>query len=373
MGLVRALLEEVPDAAVLMLTGSLAAGRFSIPPQVDQLKLPSLTKVANDHFVSTRLAMDRHSITQLRASVIEAATKVFKPDLLLIDFYPLGVNRELEPTLRHIRLERPSTALVLGWRDVLDEPEQVWRDWGETSQLQAIEDFFDAVLVYGCRRVYDPVEQYQLSPTIASKITFTGYLFDDRAPVTTGSSRPGPTVVCTLGGGKDGAPVGWAFLEAMKILRRAGWTGDLVTGPLMPEDDQHELAAAAARIGVPCQDFAGDLTARIAKADAVVAMGGYNTICDVLAAATPSVVVPRTSPRKEQFLRATRLSERGLVTMLRPDDLSGGALAASLVKVSAWDRAELRQRIAANLDISGHEVAASVMAGCLADRLGVPA
>lgn len=374
MGLVGALLDEVPDAAVLMVTGSLAAGSFALAPQVDQLKLPSLTKVANDHFVSQRLGMDRHSITSLRAGVIEAAVGTFQPDLLLVDFYPLGVNRELEPALRRIRVQRPSTAVVLGWRDILDEPEQVWRDWGETTQLQGIEELFDEVLIYGCRHFYDSVAEYRLSAAIASKITFTGYLIDER--IETRAAAPSvhnPKIICALGGGKDGAPVGWAFLEAMARLATSGWRGELVTGPLMPEDDKTELSGAAARIGVRCFNFAEDLPGRLAEADVVVAMGGYNTICEVLGAATPAVIVPRANPRREQLLRATRLSDRGLVRMVVPDDLSGPILARAILDVSSWDRGELRRRVAESLDGCGRRQAASVMARCLNERIGVPA
>ena len=374
MGLVGALLEEVPEASVLMVTGSLAAGSFALAPHVDQLKLPSLTKVSNDNFVSQRLGMDRQSITQLRSGVIAAATDTFEPDLLLVDFYPLGVNRELEAALRQIRMQRPSTAVILGWRDILDEPEQVWRDWGETAQLRAIEELFDEVLIYGSRHVYDSVAEYRLNSAIASKVTFTGYLLEQRiTPAAASASATGPTVLCALGGGKDGAVLGWAFLEAMGHLAAAGWKGDLVTGPLMSANDQTILAQCAARIGVSCRDFDGDLPARIAEADAVVAMGGYNTVCEVLGAATPSVIVPRVTPRREQFLRATRLSSRGLLRMVAPHDLSGSSLASAVLSVSEWDQRELRRRIKESLDVGGRRMAASVMARCLSERLGVPA
>jgi predicted glycosyltransferase len=72
------------------------------------------------------------------------------------------------------------------------------------------------------------------------------------------------------------------------------------------------------------------MPALLASADAVVAMAGYNTVCEVLAAGTPTVLVPRVAPRTEQSIRARRLAELGLVRTLAPADATprglGGAL-----------------------------------------------
>ena len=38
----------------------------------------------------------------------------------------------------------------------------------------------------------------------------------------------------------------------------------------------------------------------------VVAMGGYNTFCEILSFGKPALIVPRTAPRQEQYLRAER-------------------------------------------------------------------
>ena len=48
-------------------------------------------------------------------------------------------------------------------------------------------------------------------------------------------------------------------------------------------------------------------------------MGGYNTVCEILSFDRPSLIVPRTKPRLEQFLRASRMQEMGLVKRLVPE------------------------------------------------------
>jgi predicted glycosyltransferase len=55
------------------------------------------------------------------------------------------------------------------------------------------------------------------------------------------------------------------------------------------------------------------------RAVGVVAMGGYNTFCEILSFDKPALIVPRTVPRKEQYIRASRAQEMGLVRMLAND------------------------------------------------------
>ena len=44
-------------------------------------------------------------------------------------------------------------------------------------------------------------------------------------------------------------------------------------------------------------------------------MGGYNTFCEILSCDVPAIIVPRTIPRLEQYIRASRAQELGLVRM----------------------------------------------------------
>jgi predicted glycosyltransferase len=45
-------------------------------------------------------------------------------------------------------------------------------------------------------------------------------------------------------------------------------------------------------------------------------MGGYNTFCEILSFDKRALIVPRTTPRMEQFIRGARAAELGLVRML---------------------------------------------------------
>lgn len=59
-------------------------------------------------------------------------------------------------------------------------------------------------------------------------------------------------------------------------------------------------------------------------------MGGYNTFCEVLSFDKPAVIVPRTTPRLEQWIRASRAEELGLTAML--DERRDGWTPESMIR-----------------------------------------
>src|SRR2546428_263470 len=157
-----------------------------------------------------------------------------------------------------------------------------------------------------------------------------------------GGSRP--ITLCLVGGGRDGLTLAEAFLRAKKP-----GTGVVVTGPLMPPESRASLRLLAAQHPrTHVLEFVTNPCPLLERADRVVAMGGYNTICEILAYRKPALVVPRTEPRTEQLIRAARFAALGLVDMLRPSDLSPEA-------ISAWLAAKVERPTAAEemVDFSG--------------------
>ena len=65
--------------------------------------------------------------------------------------------------------------------------------------------------------------------------------------------------------------------------------------------------------------FTNNLGALMQRAAGVVAMGGYNTFCEILSFDKRAIIVPRTRPRLEQFIRARAARNVGLIEMLDAD------------------------------------------------------
>ena len=82
---------------------------------------------------------------------------------------------------------------------------------------------------------------------------------------------------------------------------------------------------------VMISEFTDDLMSYIEVADTVVAMGGYNTFCEILSAQKPSIIIPRVRPTEEQVIRARKMAELGLLEMVHPDELTPAVLIDKLV------------------------------------------
>jgi predicted glycosyltransferase len=146
-------------------------------------------------------------------------------------------------------------------------------------------------------------------------------------------------LLVTPGGGEDGGELvatALAALAAMPAAQRP--RAHVVCGPEMDEARRSALHQAVAAIdGVSVQDFCDDMMSLMDGADVVLAMGGYNTVCELLTLRKRALLVPRVKPGVEQCLRAERMAALGFVRMLHPELLGPATLAAALqAELTAW-------------------------------------
>lgn len=336
-------------ASTLLIAGARELSRMTLPPSVGCLTLPAVRKVDNGHYEPRQIGEEPARLLQLRRQVIRAALDAYRPDLLIVDKVPEGLCGELLPSLELLRGR--GTRLVLGLRDILDEPEQVRREWEERGSEAVIEAFFDAVWVYGDPTVFDLVREYRFAPAVARRTHYIGYLDPgrhpgdppadhwrggsakgegrdlDRGPT---STPPRPYVVCQVGGGEDGGRLAEAFARSQLPHGREGI---LVQGPYLPAAARYRIRELSAeRPELRVLDFVPGAARLIRGADRVISMGGYNSVCEILATGRRGLVVPRVWPRQEQRIRAERMSELGLLDWLHPDDLTPRALAEWMVR-----------------------------------------
>jgi predicted glycosyltransferase len=320
--LAQELIEQYPGAAILLVTGSQMIHSFRIPEGVDYIKLPCLDRIDAERYEPRFLSACSEEVKRTRSAILERAVLGFEPDLMIVDKRPAGVDGELLETLRELRQRRLPTKLVLGVRDILDEPERTRRSLQSNHSFEIIEEFYDEVWIYGSQSIFDTVREYGFPERVAAVTHFCGYL---KRPTETAARRGGPPrVLVTTGGGGDGSRMIEAYLEGLSGLpRNVALRSTVVFGPQMSPERR---AALLERYGyladVTFSDFEPDLTALYAEADIVVSMAGYNTVCELLSFGRRAILVPRAEPVREQLIRARLLAARGIFDIVEPQHLS---------------------------------------------------
>jgi predicted glycosyltransferase len=318
--------EQYPHAAILIVTGSPMIHAFRIPDGIDYIKLPCLDRVDADRYEPRYLSACAAEVKQTRTTVLTNVVLGFQPDLMIVDKRPGGIDGELLDTLRALRRRRASTKLVLGVRDILDEPTRTRASLQKTHFFETIREYYDEVWIYGSKDIFDAVAEYRFPTDVAAMTRFCGYL---KRPTSPRLRKDGPPrVLVTTGGGGDGSEMIEAYLEGLIALpRRFVLQTTVIVGPQMPVARR---AALLERFGyladVTFLDFAADLTRHYAEADVVVAMAGYNTVCELLSYGRHAVLVPRAEPVREQLLRARLLAAHGYFTLVEPHELRAPTL-----------------------------------------------
>lgn len=329
----HSLVEHHKNLSVLILSGSPIIGSFDFRARVDFVRVPGVIKLRNGEYTSLNLHMDIEDTLDLRASIIRHTASSFDPDIFIVDKEPLGLRGEVTSTLE--MLKERGTRLVLGLRDVMDEPKLLAPEWQRKNVMPALEDLYDDIWVYGLPQICNPLDGLELTPKITQKMTYTGYL-----PRKTGTAASmalpemtnRPFLLVTTGGGGDGEGLIDWVLKAYETDPLLPYPALLVLGPFMSAELQsnfHERAARLERVEVIT--FDPHFENLMADAAGVVAMGGYNTFCEILSLDKRSIIVPRRVPRLEQTIRAERAEELGLVQMIADDDeRDPAAMAAAL-------------------------------------------
>ena len=66
--------------------------------------------------------------------------------------------------------------LVLGLRDVMDEPSLLAPEWERKKIVPALESLYDEIWVYGLPQICDPLAEISLPDQVRRKMVYTGYL-----------------------------------------------------------------------------------------------------------------------------------------------------------------------------------------------------
>ena len=248
--------------SVRLLTGSPVISSWTLPRGLRVQPLPPVVKTGAETYAARTPGEPFGLVKGYREALILKLVLRHRPDVFLVDHAPAGMNGELLSTLALIRRELPGTRTILGLRDILDSPAIVRDLWREQDIHALLDRAYDDIFVYGSRRLFDVVSGYGISPRVAERVRYCGYVVNaaDGAEPGIGAMPAPPATVCwnvrraagrpvvlvTAGGGGDGYAMMEAYLRALEALPAGGFHSVLVTGPLMPEEQATALRQAAA-------------------------------------------------------------------------------------------------------------------------------
>ncbi|EAV46041.1 hypothetical protein SIAM614_09443 [Stappia aggregata IAM 12614] len=331
----QSLVGDFDTLSVLILSGSPIIGSFEFRSRVDFVRIPGVIKLRNGEYTPLSLHINIDQTLAIRSSIIEHTAKVFDPDIFIVDKEPLGLRGEVLRTLE--ALKDTDTRLVLGLRDVMDDPKVLKEEWDRKNVYPALRDLYDEIWIYGPENICDPLEGIDLPQSVRDKLRYTGYLRRELPKSALDNPEPAPFddepyILVTPGGGGDGVEMVDWVMRAYETRQRPLFPALIVLGPFMPAAAATQFSERAEHLrDVEIIRFTPQIEPYLAKATAIVGMGGYNTFCEILSFDKPTLMVPRVIPRREQAIRAERAELSGLLKVLPIDqypdpDLMAAAL-----------------------------------------------
>jgi len=329
----QSLVGDFDTLSVLILSGSPIIGSFEFRSRVDFVRIPGVIKLRNGEYTSLSLHINIDQTLAIRSSIIEHTAKVFEPDIFIVDKEPLGLRGEVLPTLE--ALKETDTRLVLGLRDVMDDPKILREEWDRKNVYPALEELYDEIWIYGPKDICDPLEGIDLPVSVRDKLRYTGFLRRELPKSALDQPPPAPFdeepyILVTPGGGGDGVEMVDWVMRAYEARQRPLFPALIVLGPFMPAAATAQFSERAEHLrDVEIIRFTPQIEPYLANATAIVGMGGYNTFCEILSFDKPTLMVPRVVPRREQAIRAERAEKSELLKVLPIDSYPDPDLMAS--------------------------------------------
>jgi predicted glycosyltransferase len=256
-----------------------------------------------------------------RRGCLLAALAACKPDAVIVEAFPFGrraMRFELLPFLEAARNMATKPLIACSVRDILQEGNKPER---ARDTVEAVNQFFDLVLVHGDPALSLFEETFPLASSIVKEMTYTGLV--------AGPPPAAPVeffdVVISAGGGAAGFELVKAGSQLMNLLGRS-YRCCLITGPNLPAAEIADLRADALP-GADICTFREDFPSLLCGTRLSISQAGYNTVCDILRAGCKSLLIPfARGGETEQTTRARRLENLGIARVLPEDRLCSTSL-----------------------------------------------
>ncbi|MEO0375409.1 MAG: glycosyltransferase [Cyanobacteria bacterium P01_A01_bin.17] len=286
----------VKDFQVCLVIGGEPITGFTVPVGAEVVYLPALREDAGE------LIAFGQSLESIKARRIDRLLSVcdqFQPDCVITECFPFSkykMSFELVPLLEWAKAAQ--VKVVCSLRDLVMT--QRMSEKGMIRKKARIHDqirrYYDLVL-YHCDRNLQPLDAcFPTAADLDCEVFYTGYVAQVPSLMLQEKIQ-GPSIVASVGGGRDGYPLLKAVIEASPLLTDAiPHHIYAFAGPFMPVPQFEALQAlAAAKSNLTLRRFTPNLISYLSQADLSISLGGYNTTMNVLRTHVRSLIVPSPS------------------------------------------------------------------------------
>lgn len=334
-----------PEASVLCVSGCKQMHLFE-RNGVDYIKLPSYKCFDSTELIwpiYPVLNYNEKDFFSLRRKILKNLFLLYKPDIAIVDYYPLGDNNELDEAIK--LKSKTRTKWILGLRGVIDSSDQVEETLLNRKNLAAIKKYYDHIYCYTDRNVTDIFKEYDLfDKEFKSKTLFTGYVCaEDRVntdlarELRVNARKNGlKNLVVSFGGGQGSENLIIAAIESKKkIEEKFKCNFYVILGPYFESESRKRILKKYAREPrLHIIDSTSDILSYLKAADFAILAGGYNTLMDLLVTDTPSVVISRQLLEKEQEINANKFFHYLNITSIGMTDAKPNVLTDAIIALN---------------------------------------
>lgn len=330
---------------VCFLNGGEVIEGFEFPSSVEVVNLPPIKSDAEfSHLRAVDTSEGLDEIKGQRRMRLLSEFERIRPDVLIIELFPFGRKRfasELLPLLARARLAGAATKVVCSLRDILVRKSDQARH--EAWVCSLMNRYFDLLLIHADPRLQRLDETFSRVGGLTPEIRYTGYVArslqarvnhreTNLSPTCAGRVHE-PLILVSIGGGRVGHELLVCAVEASASLKDTLPHRMLVcTGPYLPAEQFLRLQGIVEALPhITLKRYTEQFPLLLAKADLSISMAGYNTCMDILTTGVRALVLPFTGGGdEEQLIRAKKLEDHGVVTLIHPDQLYPHLLAEKM-------------------------------------------
>ena len=336
------------DFKVLFVVGGEIPEGYRFPENIDVLELIPLKSSPDfSDLLLCDFSWDIYETKAMRCNRLLRAFDEFQPDVLVTELFPFGRKQfsfELLPLLARAHGRNGKTMIVASLRDILvrrkDQQEY------EERVCKLVNTYYDLILVHGDERLQTLEETFSRVADLECQLAYTGYVVPKRKDAASREAvRPEqnrkPTIIVSNGSGM--CPSGHRLLKsvlqtASVVEKQLPHDFHIFAGPLMPENVYKAFQQTAEQSpNVMLSRYTPDLSTLLRQADLSISMAGYNTVMDVLSTGVRALVYPVTgNGDDEQYVRATKLGDKGVLRVVGENQLQPETLAQEIRSALGW-------------------------------------